>query len=82
MEVSQTEVLETNAFELGVFNLNLNSNELVLLKIYDTLGKLVFYEKNRDLTQSSQIKLALPQGLYFLKVNIGNNVITKKLIIK
>ena len=66
----------------GVFNLNLNSNELVLLKIYDTLGKLVFYEKNRDLTQSSQIKLALPQGLYFLKVNIGNNVITKKLIIK
>jgi photosystem II stability/assembly factor-like uncharacterized protein len=66
----------------GVFNLNLNSNELVILKIYDTLGKLVFYEKNRDLTQNSQIKLALPKGLYFLKVNIGNNVIAKKLIIK
>ena len=66
----------------GVFNLNLNSNELVILKIYDTLGKLVFYEKNRDLTQNSQINLALPKGLYFLKVNIGNNVIAKKLIIK
>jgi hypothetical protein len=66
----------------GVFNLNLNSNELVILKIYDTLGKLVFYEKNRDLTQNSQINLALPKGLYFLKVNIGNKVIAKKLIIK
>ena len=66
----------------GVFNLNLNSNELVLLKIYDMLGKLVFYEKNRDLTQNPQIKLALPPGLYFLKVNIGNKVIAKKLVIK
>ena len=66
----------------GIFNLNLKSNELVMLKIYDTLGKLVFYEKNRDLTQNSQINLALPKGLYFLKVNIGNKVITKKLIIK
>jgi hypothetical protein len=53
-----------------------------MLKIYDTLGKLVFYEKNRDLTQNSQINLALPKGLYFLKVNIGNKVIAKKLIIK
>ena len=79
--------------ELPVFNfkitqnpttgiLNLKSNELVMLKIYDTLGKLVFYEKNRDLTQNSQINLALPKGLYFLKVNIGNKVIAKKLIIK
>jgi photosystem II stability/assembly factor-like uncharacterized protein len=66
----------------GVFNLNLDSKELVILKIYDTLGKLVFYEKNRDLMQNSQIRLALPQGLYFLKVNVGNNVITKKLVIK
>jgi hypothetical protein len=66
----------------GFFNLNLNSNELVLLKIYDMLGKLVFYEKNRDLTQNPQIKLALPKGLYFLKVNIGNKVIAKKLVIK
>jgi len=53
-----------------------------MLKIYDTLGKLVFYEKNRDLTQNPQIKLALPKGLYFLKVNIGNKVIAKKLVIK
>ena len=66
----------------GIFNLNLKSNELVMLKIYNTLGKLVFYEKNRDLTQNSQINLALPKGLYFLKVNIGNKVIAKKLIIK
>jgi photosystem II stability/assembly factor-like uncharacterized protein len=66
----------------GVFNLNLNSNELVMLKIHDTLGKLVFYEKNRNLSENAQIKLVLPKGLYFLKVNIGNKVIAKKLIIK
>lgn len=29
----------------GIFNLNLKSNELVMLKIYDTLGKLVFMKK-------------------------------------
>ena len=80
LEVSEL-ILSPNP-TTGIFNLNLKSNELVMLKIYDTLGKLVFYEKNRDLTQNSQINLALPKGLYFLKVNIGNKVIAKKLIIK
>ena len=51
------------------------------IKIYDTLGKLVFYEKNRDLSQNSEIQLEAPQGLYFLKVNTLNREITKKLII-
>ena len=52
------------------------------IKIFDTLGKLVFYEKNRDLSQNSEIELLAPNGLYFLKVNTSQSEITKKLIVK
>ena len=65
----------------GIFKLNWKLNTQVTIKIYDTLGKLVFYEKNRDLSQNSEIQLEAPQGLYFLKVNTLNREITKKLII-
>ena len=65
----------------GTFKLNWQLNTLVTIKIYDPLGKLVFYEKNRDLSQNPEIELQAPQGLYFLKVNTLNQEITKKLII-
>ena len=65
----------------GIFKLNWKLNTQVTIKIYDTLGKLVFYEKNRDLSQNSEIQLEATQGLYFLKVNTLNREITKKLII-
>ena len=65
----------------GTFKLNWKLNDLVTIKIYDPLGKLVFYEKNRDLSQNPEIELQAPQGLYFLKVNTLNKEITKKLII-
>ena len=51
------------------------------IKIYDPLWKLVFYEKNRDLSQNPEIELMAPKGLYFLKVNTLNQQVTKKLII-
>ncbi|MDA9970846.1 T9SS type A sorting domain-containing protein, partial [Flavobacteriaceae bacterium] len=66
----------------GTFKLNWKLNDLVTVKIYDSLGKLVFYEKNRDLSQNSEIELQAPQGLYFLKVNTTHSEITKKLIVK
>jgi photosystem II stability/assembly factor-like uncharacterized protein len=66
----------------GLFKLDWKLNKLVTIKIYDTLGKLVFYEKNRDLSQNPEIKLQAPKGLYFLKVNTTNREITKKLIVK
>ena len=65
----------------GAFKLNWKLNTLVTIKIYDSLGKLVFYEKNRDLTQNSEINLQIQQGLYFLKVNTSRKEVTKKLII-
>ena len=66
----------------GVFSLDWKLNKLVTIKIFDTLGKLVFYEKNRDLSQNSEIELQAPNGLYFLKVNTSQSKITKKLIVK
>ena len=65
----------------GMFKLNWKLNTLVTIKIYDTLGKLVFYEKNRDLSQNPEIDLQVKQGLYFLKVNTLSQQVTKKLII-
>ena len=66
----------------GVFKLDWKLNKLVTVKIFDPLGKLVFYEKNRDLSQNPEIELKAPKGLYFLKVNTANSEITKKLIVK
>jgi len=66
----------------GMFKLNWKLNKLVTIKIYDPLGKLVFYEKNRDLSQNPEIELRAPKGLYFLKVNTANSEVTKKLIVK
>ena len=65
----------------GIFRLDWKLNTQVTIKIYDSLGKLVFYEKNRDLSQNPEIELQAPQGLYFLKVNTLNQEVTKKLII-
>ena len=65
----------------GTFKLNWKLNTQITIKIYDSLGKLVFYEKNRDLSQNPEIELQAPQGLYFLKVNTLNQEVTKKLII-
>ena len=65
----------------GTFKLNWKLNTLVTIKIFDSLGKLVFYEKNRDLSQNPEIDLQVKQGLYFLKVNTSTQEVTKKLII-
>ena len=66
----------------GVFKLDWKLNKLVTVKIFDPLGKLVFYEKNRDLSQNPEIELKAPKGLFFLKVNTSHSEITKKLIVK
>ena len=65
----------------GTFKLNWKLNSQVSIKIYDSLGKLVYYEKDRDLSQNPEIDLQVQQGLYFLKVNTLTQEVTKKLII-
>ncbi len=79
LEVSEL-ILSPNP-TTGIFKLNWKLNTQVTLKIYDPLGKLVFYEKNRNLSQNPLIELQAPKGVYFLKVNSLNKEVTKKLII-
>lgn len=66
----------------GVFNIKWNTNELVTIKVFDVLGKLVFYEKNRDLNINPRIQFKSSEGLYFVKVNTKTKEVTKKLIVK
>ena len=79
LEVSEL-ILSPNPSS-GIFKLNWELQTQVSIKIYDSLGKLVFYEKSRDLSKNSEIELKASKGIYFLKVNSLNQEITKKLII-
>ena len=79
IEVSEL-ILSPNP-STGIFKLNWELQTQVTIKIYDSLGKLVFYEKSRDLSKNSEIELKASKGIYFLKVNSLNQEITKKLII-
>ena len=66
----------------GVFSIKWNTNELVTIKVFDVLGKLVFYEKNRNLSLNPRIQFDSSKGLYFVKVNTKTKEVTKKLIVK
>ncbi|WP_299334276.1 T9SS type A sorting domain-containing protein [uncultured Psychroserpens sp.] len=55
----------------------------VSIRIYDALGKLMYYSKNESLGTPKRIDISsYASGLYFVKVNNVNGVITKKLIIE
>ncbi len=64
---------------------NLKSNKLsdVSIRIYNTLGKLMFYGKNLDLYNGLRINVsAFQSGVYFVKLNSEKGEITKKLILE
>ena len=85
MSVDDSEVFDLKIFPnptSGSFKIHSEINELVTLKIYDILGKLVFYEKNRNISLNSEIKLEAAKGVYFLKANTVSREMTKKLILK
>lgn len=64
-------------------NLSWDKNEKVSVKLYNTLGKLVYYTKNKDLTNNLKINTSnYAAGLYFVSVNTVKGLITKKIIIK
>lgn len=55
----------------------------VSIRIYNSLGKLMYFSKNESLLEPKQIDVSnYASGLYFVKVNNQNGVVTKKLTIK
>jgi len=64
-------------------NLVWNQNEEVTIRIFDALGKLVYYAKNKTLTNNFEINTSsFTSGLYFVNINTIDKNITKKLILK
>jgi hypothetical protein len=64
-------------------NLKWNSTEDVSIRIYDTLGKLVYYGKKINLSNSFRIDVSsFKSGAYFVKLNSTKGEITKKLMLK
>lgn len=64
-------------------NLKWNTSEDVTIRIYNTLGKLMFYNKSVNLTNEFKIDVStFNTGIYFIKLNTSKGEITKKLILK
>ncbi|MCT4638907.1 MAG: S8 family serine peptidase [Bacteroidales bacterium] len=67
----------------GIFNIQINSNKKVnRIDIIDISGRLIYNTKNTD---SNNIKIDLSgfnKGIYFVKVHINNNTITKQITVK
>jgi len=73
----------------GMFQLELEyqGTEKVSAKVYDITGKQVM-DISEDLVRedtsvTAQVNLESPKsGIYFLRVSVGNKVVTKKIIIR
>jgi photosystem II stability/assembly factor-like uncharacterized protein len=64
-------------------NLKWSQSETVNVRVFNTLGKLMFYGKKVNLSNGFKIDVStLNTGVYFIKVNTLNGEITKKLILK
>ncbi|MFK7834305.1 MAG: T9SS type A sorting domain-containing protein [Winogradskyella sp.] len=60
-----------------------NNSEDVAVRIYNTLGKLMFYSKNVNLSNAYKINTSgFDTGIYFVKLNTSKGEMTKKLILK
>lgn len=67
----------------GKFKISWNKSDPSTVKLFDSYGKLLFYGKNRDLSNGGlEIDLSLASGIYFVKINTISQEITKKLIIE
>ncbi|MEY8847456.1 T9SS type A sorting domain-containing protein [Psychroserpens sp. XS_ASV72] len=87
------DTLSVENFDLNTFTLfpnpakdqvsiSWNKADKVSVKIYNALGKLVYYSKEKVLTSALNVDTSqFDSGLYFVSVNNANGVVTKKLII-
>lgn len=64
-------------------NLKWNGTDDVSVRIYNTLGKLMYYGKKINLSNGFKIEVSsFNSGVYFVKLNSPKGEITKKLILK
>ena len=64
-------------------NIVWDKNDNTSIRIYNSLGKLLFYSKNNNLINPLKIDVSLfTTGLYFIKINTNEGALVKKLIIE
>ncbi len=64
-------------------NIEWNRPDAVSIRIYDTRGKLLFYSKDRNLSNKVPIDVSTyDSGVYFVKINTFEGEVTKKVIVK
>ena len=64
-------------------NLVWNESDDVAIRIYNSLGKLMYYAKNQNINSALKINVSeYTSGIYFVKINNSTGEVTKKLIIK
>lgn len=64
-------------------NLVWNKEEQATVKVYNSLGKIMYYSKNQNLLNTLKINTSqYNSGLYFVSINTINGVVTKKLVIE
>lgn len=64
-------------------SLKWNKSDLVSVRIFDALGKLMYFSKDMNISEPTQIDVSnYASGLYFVKINNRNGFVTKKLIIQ
>ena len=63
-------------------NIKWTKPEIVTLRIYNSLGKIMFYAKNLEVFNGHKIDVSnFEQGIYFVKLNSDYGEVTKKLIL-
>ena len=64
-------------------NIVWKQNDDASIRIYNSLGKLMYYSKDQNLTNSFRIDVSqYSSGLYFVKINNEKGELTKKLMIE
>ena len=63
-------------------NLNYSFNGSEVITVYNILGKIVYQEKNTDVTSGKILNLELIPALYTLVISSENKVVSKKIISK
>jgi len=66
----------------AIFNIQRQTNAEMEISVYDITGKLVFTDKNILKSHYALNLSKINKGLYFLKINEGNKIATKRIMIK
>ncbi|WP_299247089.1 T9SS type A sorting domain-containing protein [uncultured Lacinutrix sp.] len=65
------------------FNIVSTKNETATIRVFNALGKLMHYSKDINLTNEFKVDISqYASGLYFVRINNENGVVTKKLMVK